>query len=622
MFTASLSRFGFVALASGLLGASLFSSPAAAQGSSLMASPAQAQGGPPTIFGVRPQPLGTATLAVETDPTGKKKLKVSNLGSSGCDGFSIAPGGGGSGGIDTLLLSLEAISPSAGNDATVVTEFFGPVNGGPVQKLVTYTSQSSTDPIEGISWHTTADFSSLGAQTLTITGHNFGSQAFKYDDVGSDIGCGTKASAGIIYFTADDGTRICSMGSKPVVVKPAIVNGGGSGPGVGVSAEVSVYDFSPNCPLIPCDFEITSVEMRFTDTEDVSLTGFEQKILGAFATGIDETIVAKSNAVMRVSNLGSSGCDGVSIDPGGPGVLGEQIAEVLLDINVLSSGLPITPGTIIKTEAELEISGKPMAKPVSWEAECIGPGIPDILRVDCGSSTLPLVWEVEGELSGIAVVSADPTTAGFAVDQFFVLLDDIAFSTDTTGAKALSASFTQPTSLYVNGVPHTVDNVRVVIDESDAWRVTHLDRINVQTKDIPEFTIASIPQSSSAFQNLGHLKSNGHVTVLKGPLTGGGTLEQGALGGLMLRDAPPSAPALIFIGLEANPLPFKGGKLVPLPAILQLSLPTSAAGEIDLPFAWPGGIPSAFELVFQYAAQDLQSPEKVWLSNAMRLTTP
>jgi len=91
---------------------------------------------------------------------------------------------------------------------------------------------------------------------------------------------------------------------------------------------------------------------------------------------------------------------------------------------------------------------------------------------------------------------------------------------------------------------------------------------------------------------------------------------------LALDHAPPSSLAMLFVGLSNAPTPFKGGMLVPVPALVSLALATGPSGSIALPFAWPAGLPSAFNLYYQFALPDAGAVQGVALSNALKSTTP
>ncbi len=105
-------------------------------------------------------------------------------------------------------------------------------------------------------------------------------------------------------------------------------------------------------------------------------------------------------------------------------------------------------------------------------------------------------------------------------------------------------------------------------------------------------------------------------------LVGSGTLQPHSACALDLSNGKPSAAAVLFASLVGNPLPFKGGTLVPTPVALALNMATSPSGTIHLPFAWPAGVPSGTELYIQIGIQDAGGPAGVALSNAVQGTTP
>ncbi len=77
-----------------------------------------------------------------------------------------------------------------------------------------------------------------------------------------------------------------------------------------------------------------------------------------------------------------------------------------------------------------------------------------------------------------------------------------------------------------------------------------------------------------------------------GPGTGvltlcGGDLSTGTSADLALSGATPGALAFVFAGVVNNPVPAKGGLLVPVPWLLDFPLPLDGSGAFDLPV--PGG---------------------------------
>ena len=105
-------------------------------------------------------------------------------------------------------------------------------------------------------------------------------------------------------------------------------------------------------------------------------------------------------------------------------------------------------------------------------------------------------------------------------------------------------------------------------------------------------------------------------------LIGAGDLAPSTPGSLLLTNAFPGRPAVLFASVGSTPLPLKCGTLVPTPALLQLPLVTDAFGQIPLAWSsWPAGL-SGLSLYFQYAIQDATAVCGVALSNALRADVP
>ena len=118
----------------------------------------------------------------------------------------------------------------------------------------------------------------------------------------------------------------------------------------------------------------------------------------------------------------------------------------------------------------------------------------------------------------------------------------------------------------------------------------------------------------SAWTDLGGAKpgSNGTPTLAgSGPLTGG-SANQVALG-----SAAPSSPAHLVLGLTLLGVPFKGGTLVPDPVEI-VSLSTSAAGTLSVPFTWPVGIPAGAAVYLQFWIEDAGASHALAASNGLK----
>ena len=105
-------------------------------------------------------------------------------------------------------------------------------------------------------------------------------------------------------------------------------------------------------------------------------------------------------------------------------------------------------------------------------------------------------------------------------------------------------------------------------------------------------------------------------------LSGTGLLLPGAPGTLALTDAAPDAFCLLFVSLASTPTPFLGGTLKTVPVLTEFALTTGPAGTLSIPYTWPSGVPSGFEVWVQYAIADAAGPFGASLSNALKGTAP
>jgi choice-of-anchor B domain-containing protein len=96
----------------------------------------------------------------------------------------------------------------------------------------------------------------------------------------------------------------------------------------------------------------------------------------------------------------------------------------------------------------------------------------------------------------------------------------------------------------------------------------------------------------------------------------GAPLDSGNLATLLLDSAPPNSLAVMFIGFVNNPTPLKGGLLVPIPALLDISFTTDGAGQLSFPVAGGGGPVTIYA---QFAMPDGTLPLGVSLSNALEI---
>jgi hypothetical protein len=91
---------------------------------------------------------------------------------------------------------------------------------------------------------------------------------------------------------------------------------------------------------------------------------------------------------------------------------------------------------------------------------------------------------------------------------------------------------------------------------------------------------------------------------------------------LALRFAKPGSLAWLVIGAGSIEQSFKGGKLFARPDLVLGPFSIDANGEVLLPGAWPVGVPSGFELVFQFLVTTTQGPPVSQYTGAMAAKQP
>lgn len=123
---------------------------------------------------------------------------------------------------------------------------------------------------------------------------------------------------------------------------------------------------------------------------------------------------------------------------------------------------------------------------------------------------------------------------------------------------------------------------------------------------------------ATRWQNLGQgiPGSNGVPT-----LSGSGPLTPGSVISLALVHARPFAPVTLVAGIELLNAPFKGGVMVPSPALM-LGFSTDGLGSMALAAPWPSGVPSRFTIYLQAWIVDAAAPKGLASSNGLAGTTP
>ncbi len=130
-----------------------------------------------------------------------------------------------------------------------------------------------------------------------------------------------------------------------------------------------------------------------------------------------------------------------------------------------------------------------------------------------------------------------------------------------------------------------------------------------------------VPEIESPWTDLGHALAGTHGDP---ELTPFGSMISGTPIELIVKNALETTNAWLVVGLSNLSAPFKGGVLVPNPAApgLTLPLPTDIEGSAGLNAPLPLGLPSGFDLYFQWWIQDTAGPAGFAASNAVRGVTP
>lgn len=105
-------------------------------------------------------------------------------------------------------------------------------------------------------------------------------------------------------------------------------------------------------------------------------------------------------------------------------------------------------------------------------------------------------------------------------------------------------------------------------------------------------------------------------------LTGTGDLTAGSSGTLDLVNAAPNALVGLFASFSTLPTSFKGGVLCTVPPAIQVIFPIGPSGGVSLPAVIPAGVPSGFQMWWQYVVQDAAAANGFALSNCLRSTFP
>lgn len=143
--------------------------------------------------------------------------------------------------------------------------------------------------------------------------------------------------------------------------------------------------------------------------------------------------------------------------------------------------------------------------------------------------------------------------------------------------------------------------------------------IGVQTVTITSLRVAGTMSIHPTWFDLGNALTGTGATPA---MVVSGTLVGGSPGSVGVTTDLPSGTAHLVVGLSLANVPFKGGTLVPSPDVLILGLPLDAAGDLNLPYVWPTGVPSRANLYMQFWMPDPAGVVGFSASNGMRGETP
>jgi FG-GAP-like repeat len=130
--------------------------------------------------------------------------------------------------------------------------------------------------------------------------------------------------------------------------------------------------------------------------------------------------------------------------------------------------------------------------------------------------------------------------------------------------------------------------------------------------------VVVLMKNATAWKTAGHALGGVHGDPF---CTGAGSLVGGTPVTIRLSNARENATAWFLAGVSAIDAPFKGGVLVPDPAVV-VALNSGPSGALTVPGTWPTGIPSGVGVHIQWWIADAAGPAGFAASNAITGTTP
>ncbi|MFT7670529.1 MAG: hypothetical protein ACI8X5_003238 [Planctomycetota bacterium] len=336
--------------------------------------------------GLTNSPLGVATLS--ENATGH--LVVSNIGSSGLDGVRInLPHAQGTRLEPTINLGTSG-------SCRIKCDVFQSGAQIPFSAGLSVTGDGT-----GNAALYTPDFGSIGNGTYTLRVFNAGALIYdqgglngptKMHNGGGQTGLPLQVYMTVMPFGPWNGAFLeCSDWGGGSITPP------GSGP---LTGDFFEFISEPNQFV-----EIGSMEIACADTGPFEIGLEEMSCLDAWVTGLDDAhLDSLPTGKLKVSNLGSSGCDGVSIAPGGD--------TDYIEIEMVALSLAGENGGIIKLQSVADSGELDEVTVTAFQNQCMY--TPDFSAL--GSQTFTLELHLAGQLVFVQNGMSGPsvTNAGFS----------------------------------------------------------------------------------------------------------------------------------------------------------------------------------------------------------------
>jgi plastocyanin len=408
-------------------------------------------------------PLGNATLA----DSGTGTLTVSNIGSSGLDGVSIDLGETADG-----FAAIFPLDPAGPPGASFSWQVQGTLDAGLEQTLLTMGAVTTAG---GIDLH--PDFSPLGSATFTLT---------IQDNTGSTVHAQSGLSPGDVSVTSSVPVNIKGFALREAntnKVRGGYAAIGGwldiSVAGAGVFLGTTVV-FEPDSHPVQT-VQPTVLDWFFSQLPTFDILGEALTVFGNDHTAIGQAQLQATGGTLTVSNIGSSGTDGVQqdlppdtvedciiwdIQDGGGG------SSVQVDVIGTSGGTASPAGSILYTDIGSTYQ-------VTADFSPLG-----------SSTTTVQVWNGSAmvvEFTGQIGVLAETTQISGNLDIIILVFSAPSFNTVGSNDKYDTV---QPIIVGPLAETHMGDRL-VLIPENTDSAVDNLQSIVVLCSQIPEFTIVN-----------------------------------------------------------------------------------------------------------------------------------